>query len=188
MLLMHIAWLGSYQPHIGHLLITLRQKDGGNGQHTSELFLQDGTTPWGLYVCPAPCLPWAFQTSKDSDSTQGRRLLPAGRHRKLLAQALHTRNTNALDLFCKQMKAWMATLTVPKPLLSLSSYDLGTEVEELTALHGWRHSFHPMHLFLWWKDLDNTQKSEQFSQLKKKKRNERVKKPRERCMMKQHRS
>ena len=65
----------------------------------------------------------------------------------------------------------MSNLTVPKPLLSFSSRDPGKGVEELTTSYGWRHSFRPAlpaHFFLWWEDLDNIQKSEQFPHLRRK--------------------
>ena len=69
----------------------------------------------------------------------------------------------------------MSNLTVSKPLLSFSSYNPGKRVKELTISYGWRQSFHPTHathLFLWREDLDNIQKSEQFSHLEKRKKKE----------------
>lgn len=55
-------------------------KNGGNEQHILEPFLQDGMTPLRKVSILPHVLFGAIQNSKDTNSIQVRRSLPAGKH------------------------------------------------------------------------------------------------------------
>lgn len=107
--------------------------------------------------------------------------LPAGTHKERLARALHSRNKNALDYLPNRQKCSHLTSKGQSHFCP----SLPTQGVEDLIWHGWRSSSHfayPTHLLLWWEDLDNIQYSEQFSNLKKKKKG----KKREKNMRKIH--
>lgn len=99
-----MVWAGSSYTHMCYLLITLRQKAVGNEQNIPEQFLQDGTTLLGVHVCLTPCFIWDYPKHKDPGSIEVRRSLPAGKHKERLAQALPSRNKNALDYLPNRQK------------------------------------------------------------------------------------
>lgn len=68
-----------------------------------EQRLQDGTALLGVHVHPTPCFIWHYPKHRAWFHT-GTGSLPAGTHKERLAQAMHSRNKNALDYLPNRQK------------------------------------------------------------------------------------